>query len=111
MAHTHRGWLDYTSDPGPFAGGIFPIKVDDQTAANNGGAYTTNPSSYHFWPLHTSDLRHVYGKDAGGIRDSCVCTQASGALYTLGATFSDYEGNNYIVNGLRAERFRIRDAK
>lgn len=110
MAHSKRGWLQYQSDPAPF-GVIFEIKADTTTASNNSQSLTNGPTINNFWPLHTSDLRHGYGIDAGNVRDSCVATSTSSPVYTLGQTFQDNLSNVYTVVGLRSERFRLRDLK
>ena len=111
MAHTKRGWSIYTSDPIPFSGVNFSLKTDATTAANNGVSQSVAPPILNFWPLHTADLRHGYGVDAGGVRDSCVSLGTGTPVFTLGGNFADYEGNTYTVVGLRNERFRTRDLK
>jgi hypothetical protein len=110
MAHSKRGWLQYQSDPVPF-NALFDIKADATTAANNGQSLSPVIQITNFWPLHTSDLRHGYGVDAGGVRDSCVATGFGSAVFTLGGTWSDNVGNSYTTIGLRNERFRTRDLR
>lgn len=109
MPHSVRGWITYT--PSVAGWSNMSIKADAYTAANNGQQLAITPPVNNFWPLHHQDLRCVYGVDNTKAKDSCIATAPSGALFVLGATFTDEFGNVYTVNGMRAERFRIRDLK
>lgn len=112
MAHEVRGWLQYGSDPVPFAGVNFSLKADITTATNNGQSLSTSPLILNFWPSHTSDLRHGYGVEAStGRRDSCIATSTGSPVYTIGANFSDRFGNSYTVIGIRPEHLRTRNLK
>ena len=112
MAHSTNGWVVYTSTGAPWGDGVsFSIKSDAQTATNNGVSIAATPSILNFWPLHHGDLRAGYGRDSGGVKDSCIALGTGTPVYTLGATFQDNKGNTYTVFGLRAERFRVRDLK
>lgn len=111
MAHTKRQWSIYTSDPAPFGSANFSVKTDATTASNNGVTQTPQPSILNFWPGHTADMRHGYGIDAGGVRDSCLALGSGTPVFTIGGTWQDYEGNTYTTIGLRNERFRTRNLK
>jgi len=108
MAHNRGyGWCSYTPTITLVNTPVY-IKTDNQTAANNGQTAQPNPAALSFWPLHAEDLRAVYGVDALKFKDRCTA-MGSGGLFALGQTFFDFEGNQFTVNGLRQERFRIRD--
>ena len=111
MAHTKRQWSIYTSDPVPYGGVNFSVKTDATTAQNNGVTQTPTPQVLNFWPGHTADMRHGYGVDNTGVRDSCLALGTGTQVFTIGGTFQDYEGNNYTVIGLRNERYRTRNLK
>jgi hypothetical protein len=112
MAHVKNGWIIYISTGAPWGDGVqFSIKADPTTASNNGSAVVTAPPVNNFWPLHRGDMRAGYGVDSGGVRDSCIATATFTAVFTLGQTFQDRNGNTYTVNGLRQEKFRTRDLK
>ena len=87
------------------------IKADAYTAANNGQTLSIAPPVNNYWPLHHADLRGVYGVDNTKVRDFCIATERVGTLFLIGATFTDEFGNSYTVNGLRNERFRVRDMR
>lgn len=111
MAHTTRQWTTYNvSNTAALAMTSCSIKCDATTAANNTSPYFT-PGVGPYWPLHPASLRAVYGVDNSGVKDHCVCTSPAIALYQIGSGFADYEGNNYIVNALRVERFRVKELK
>lgn len=111
MAHTDRGWINYTPSDTVRYGSVVSIKADEKTATNNGLTLAVTPSTYDFWPGHRADMRAVYGMDDEGYTDLCIACAPAGTLYNLGATFSDIEDNVYTVNSLRAEKFRIRNLK
>jgi hypothetical protein len=111
--HNTRGWLNYVPSLTVQYGSIVALKADDVTASNNQSSLTSFPSTYDFWPAHRSNLRYVRGVDTGSpqFKDSCIALSATGALFTLGANFSDGEDNTYQVNGLHSETFSIRNLK
>jgi hypothetical protein len=109
MPHSTRGWITYTPSQAGWAN--MSIKSDPITATNNGQTLAIVPPQNNFWPMHHSDLRCVYGKDANNVRDSCIATDPTGTLFKIGATFIDIFGNSYTVYGLRNERYRTRDLK
>ena len=109
MAHLTRGWTVYT--PSHAGWSNMDLKSDLATATNNGTAYTQVYTQNNFWPLHHNDLRKVYGKDTNGVKDSCVAMQQAGTLFAVGATFTDFFGNNYTVSGLRNEAFKVSNLK
>lgn len=112
MAHTTNGWLVYTSTGAPWGDGVnFSLKGDPTTASNNGVSIAASPPFQNYWPLHREDLRAGYGKDAGGVKDSCIALGTGTAVFTLGGNFSDNKGNSYLVVGLRQERFHVRNLK
>jgi hypothetical protein len=113
MAHTTRGWLNYIPSEVVQYGSIISIKADSVTATNNGATLLTAPAQYDFWPAHRSNLRYVRGIDTAApqFKDTCLALSASGALYSLGATFVDAEANSYTVNGLHSETFSVRNLK
>lgn len=112
MAHQSRGWANYTASNTGQYGTICAIKCDFQTVANNASALTPAPSNNNYWPAHRSDMRAVYGADTTGrYKDICIAFLQTGSLYALGSTFADAGGNTYKTNGLRSERFRIRNLK
>lgn len=112
MSHEQRGWLQYASDPIPFAGVTFSLKADVTTASNNGQSLTAVPAILNFWPSHTSDLRHGYGvESSSGRRDSCIATSTGSPVYSIGSTFQDRFGNTYNVVGIRPEHLRTRNLK
>lgn len=113
MAH-NRGyaWMEYINGTvGLNGGNASYLKTDLVTCANNATTALTAPTALIFWPGHYLDLRAVYGKDSGNVKDQCTNSDPSNALFKVGATFNDYEANTYTVYGLRQERFRIRDMK
>lgn len=112
--HASRGWTIYAPSNTAQFGTSIQIKCDLVTTTNNGSGYSLTPvPGVPFWPGHRADLRCAYGVDLTNPRykDSCIATNNVGPLYILGATFADNEGNNYTVNGLRSERFRVRNLK
>lgn len=112
MAHFLRGWVDYKSDYAAFA--TFSIKVDTQTATNNGVPISSTPTKVNFWPYHRSDLRAVYGVDNSNRfqRDTCTAVDpTSTTLYQIGRSFQDNEGNTYTVHALKSERLPLRNLK
>lgn len=110
MAHRTLGWITY--NPSYSAFGSFSIKADQTTAGNNGVSVSSSPPFQNFWPLHRSDMRAVYGRDAAAkVNDSCVCISTANPLFALGSSFLDFFGNSYVVTGLRQERFRTRNLK
>lgn len=112
MAHQTRGWIPYAPDA-PYNPLAMSIKADNTTATNNGATLQNAPiPNTPFWPGHRADLRAVYGVEASTrMKDSCIAISPNGTLFVLGATFSDNEGNSYVVNGLRVQRFRTRNLK
>lgn len=110
MAHQTRGWVIYIAS----TSGINScnIKADQTTATNNGATLTSTPTNMSFWPLHRNDMRAVYGVDTtGNYNDSCIALDPNGTLFSIGKNFSDNQGNQYTVNGLRTERYRTRNLK
>jgi hypothetical protein len=101
--------MTYNSDYDP--SNLISIKASESTADNNGQTIQATPATDYFWPFHHSDLRCVYGKDSDGFRDSCIVDDVTNALWTIGSTFDDAEGNTYTVYGRRNERYRTRDLK
>lgn len=112
MAHRTVGWVTYLPSYVAGYGAAVDIKVDNQTASNNGSAVTTTPSNNRFWPGHRADMRFVYGVESSTKRkDTCVALSPSGSLFVVGSTFSDDESNSYTVIGLRQERYSTRNLK
>jgi hypothetical protein len=112
MPHSTRGWTVYTSTGAPWGNGVnFSLKCDGITATNNGSAYTITAPIQNYWPLHHSDLRAGYGRDAGGAKDSCIATNTGTQVATLGGTWQDIFGNSFTTVGIRQERFRVANLK
>lgn len=111
MAHQGHGWTTYTSTFYT-ANSQFDLKCSANTATQNASAVGAFPIHNNFWFEHRDSLRMVYGRD-GNTRytDSMVCLYIASPIASIGANFSDSNGNNYTVFGLRNERVRIREYK
>jgi hypothetical protein len=110
-AYSKNGWVIYSSTGAPWGSVNFSLKADATTASNNGVSIATAAPIQNYWPLHHGDLRAGYGRDNGGIRDSCIALGTGTAVATIGGTFVDNKGNSYTVIGLRQERFRTSHLK
>jgi hypothetical protein len=114
MAHQVRGWCNYIPSNSNIYNAAVAIKCDAATAANNGGAALSRaPNIQVFWPGHRSDMRAAYGVDTAApqYKDVCIALTPIGQPFNLGQSFTDSNGNVYLVNGLRAERVRLRNFK
>jgi hypothetical protein len=113
MAHTTRGWGQYTPSNPTIYGSAVNLKCTEVVAGNNSQTTTPTPNpTSTYWSGHRNDLRASYGKDAANkAKDTCVCFNATSGLFFIGGTFADNEGNSYIVSGLRSERVNMRNFK
>jgi len=105
-----RGWITYTSD----AGAAISIKVNSNTAQQNGQTLTRFPPTPNAWGYNHGDLRHFCGVTDNGLKRArlTVCNPATFNSAPIGlTTFLDTAGNTYTVTSKIGEASDARDAR
>jgi hypothetical protein len=80
---------------------IYGVKMSVLVASAGGFTGVSGPVA-KFWPFHSRNMRHVWGKN-GAARARLPLATASNTLYVSGGSFT-LGGTTYVVEGAIGEK-------